>query len=481
MKQIPSIRKNYIYNVTMSFINTFLSLITYPYITRVLGPESFGMVNFAASIANYFLLISSLGLPLYGMREIAKARNDREKLDRVFSELFFISIIFTVISLIFYILLLLFVPKIRSELPLYLVFGASILLNPLSMDWLYSGLEKYPYISLRNSILKVISTAMIFIAVLRNDDFVKYAAVSLIPVIGADVVNCFNLKNIVKLQWRSLSLKKHMPYLLTTFLIIFSLSLGLEKVILGFMTGDKDVGYYSLADKVLQTILIFITSISTVLMPRISNYFSNNKIDNIHSILNKSMKFIFLLSIPFCVCAIFLSDYLALFFGGIKFTNSVDTIKIMSPILVLTGLARLTGEQTLYSTGQERKYLFCIIMGIIVSLVLNILFIPVMKQNGSALALILSQFLVCILQVAFGWQYLKKGFLDHENLYYLISAVPMAAVIILCKRLNFFYLLDFIIAGTAGMIVYLGVLTLLKESLLGEIYKSRLNPFIKRS
>ncbi len=169
-------------------------MITFPYISRVLEPDGVGKVNLALSIVGYFVMISQVGIPVYGIKEIAKVRDNKEKLGKIFSELFIINLIMMAISLSIYLTLFLFVEKIQNDKILFMVVGINIILNLFSIDWFYSGIEEYKYITIRSLVVRVLSIFLLFIFVKEKQDYIYYAALSVLSIGGANLANIIGLK-----------------------------------------------------------------------------------------------------------------------------------------------------------------------------------------------------------------------------------------------------------------------------------------------
>ena len=94
--------KNIFYNVLLAISQVLFPLITFPYLARTLGPENIGLINFAESFAKYFVVLAALGIPVYGVREIAKYANDKLKRSNLFLEIFSINLFCTLLfSLLF--------------------------------------------------------------------------------------------------------------------------------------------------------------------------------------------------------------------------------------------------------------------------------------------------------------------------------------------------------------------------------------------
>ena len=152
--KIKSVKFNFIMNFILTASNFIFPLITFPYVSRILGVSGTGKVSFAISVVSYFTMVAALGIPTYGIRTTAKVRDDQEKLNRTTQEILSIHLFMMLLVSIVYILAILFVPRFQSDRTLFLVVGVSILLDPLGVNWLYQGLEQYGYIAKRSIFLK---------------------------------------------------------------------------------------------------------------------------------------------------------------------------------------------------------------------------------------------------------------------------------------------------------------------------------------
>ena len=105
--KVKSLTTNSIYYLLYNVMNVIFPFVTGIYVARVLLPTNIGDVAYAQNIAQYFVILSFLGIPTYGLREISKVRNEKDKLNKLFSELFIINLISTIFfSLIYFSLIL---------------------------------------------------------------------------------------------------------------------------------------------------------------------------------------------------------------------------------------------------------------------------------------------------------------------------------------------------------------------------------------
>ena len=153
MKQ-KSIKLNFIMNATLLISAFIFPLITFPYVSRILGPSGTVNVSFATSIVTYFALFAQLGIPTYGIRATARVRDDKVLLSKTVQEIFIINAVMCVLAYIVFFVVLNLVPKMYNDKVLFIIISSTILFNSVGMDWLYKGLEKYTYITLETIIFK---------------------------------------------------------------------------------------------------------------------------------------------------------------------------------------------------------------------------------------------------------------------------------------------------------------------------------------
>ena len=184
-----SIKKNFIYNSILTSANIVFPLITAPYLSYTLGAENIGKVNFATSIVNWFILISSFGIPRYGIREIARNRDNKKELTNTFWNLILIQASLSIIAIIVYLLAIFNVPRFESELNIHLMMVMMLILNVFSIDWFYQGIEEYSYITIRNIAFKIISIILMFAIVKNSDDYMIYAGINIFGLCFNNVLN----------------------------------------------------------------------------------------------------------------------------------------------------------------------------------------------------------------------------------------------------------------------------------------------------
>ncbi|MBO5627585.1 MAG: oligosaccharide flippase family protein, partial [Aeriscardovia sp.] len=171
---MASVKRNLFYNVLLNVSKVIFPLITAPYVTRVLDADDLGLANFANTYAGYFALVAVLGVPFYGLREIAKVRDNKQQTNRLFNELFSIAIINTIFICTIYIISIFLIGQLRSDYIVFLITGIVLYCSPFTIDWLYGGLENYKIITIRSLIIKILSISSLFLFVRDKNDFIVF-------------------------------------------------------------------------------------------------------------------------------------------------------------------------------------------------------------------------------------------------------------------------------------------------------------------
>lgn len=475
---MKSLKSNFIFNIFRIITNLLFPIITFPYISRILNPEGVGKVIFTNSISAYFLMFASLGIPLYGIREVAKVRDNKEKLEKSTSEIFVLNLITTVVVTIFYFGAL-YLGYLGKEKYLLEIMSLNIFLTFLGVEWFYQGMEEYKYITIRSTIFRIISLILIFTLVRTKEDYIIYGAITVLSTVGSNILNFFKLKTFTKLSFKKLNIKRHLKPILTIFSMNIAISIytNLDNVMLGYRSTEVSVGLYSSGIKLVKLVLGIVTSLGAVMLPRISNYIHNGMENELKNLLDKAFKFIILLSLP-CFLGLYLtSKEIILIFSGEGFIDAIDTMKYLTPIIIFIALSNFVGIQILYPRGEERRVLISVIIGAVVNFSLNWILIPKYAQNGAAISTSIAEGLVLLTQIILGYKYLKFIKFNFEFFKAIIATIFMGIMIIIFNKyyLNNIYLsllFKILIGGSS----YLIALIVLKDKFIYEI----LNKILKR-
>ena len=198
---MSSIKKNFIFNAILSLSQVIFPLITFPYVARIILPTGIGTVTFIDSICRYVILFSALGIPIYGVREVAKVKNDKIKLNKIFTELICIHFIISCIILVFFVIVIFSVSTFNENIQFYFWGLLLILSNVFMVEWYFQGIGEFKYITIRNLVLKTFLTLMIFLIVEEKEDVLIYFILLVLMSILNAVVNFVYAKQTIKLDF----------------------------------------------------------------------------------------------------------------------------------------------------------------------------------------------------------------------------------------------------------------------------------------
>lgn len=392
------IKRNLIYNSLLSVSQILFPLIIFPYTFKILQPDGIGLVSFADSLSQYLISFAAIGIPIYGVIETAKVRRDPERLSKLFSELLLIQVVLSLAICLVYICLIFTVPKLAEHKLLYFIGCGILLTNVLAVEWFFQGIERFSYITVRTILIRVLFIILIFVLVKKKADFVLYYALTFVTALLNGIVNFTYACREVKLKTSGLSIRRHLKPLIHIFFsnVAISVYILLDTVILGFLADDAAVGYYSTAVKICKIPLAFMTALSTVLIPRISASFSSGDRDYLKTLVRKSFAYIVLLSIPIGAGLILLAPEIILLLANQRFLPAIPVIRVMAPLTLIIGLSNLFGMQILTSMGKEKLTLYAVTVGMVLSVVLNLILIPRFSYMGAAWTTLITEGLVTV-------------------------------------------------------------------------------------
>ena len=482
--KIHSVKYNFIMNAILTVAGIIFPLITFPYISRVLLVEGSGKVAFATSVVTYFTMFASLGIPTYGVRACAIVRDNKEKLSKTVQELLIISGGTTLLTYIVFGISLFVIPEFAQERTLLLIVGLGIGLNTIGVQWLYNALEQYSYITTCSILFKVIGMILMFLLVKESSDYQIYGGVYVIASFGSYVLNFICLRKFVTFQKTgTYQFKQHLKHIMVFFAMSAgaSIYLNLDVVMLRFLQSNEAVGYYNAGIKVKTVLVTCVTSLGTVLLPRLSYYIETADKKAFQLMVGKAFRFVFVAASAVTVYFSIFARESILLLSGEAFLPAVGPMMIIMPTVLLIGLSNVTGIQILTPNGREREVMYSIWGGAILDFVLNLIVIPKFSANGAALSTLLAEGMVLLLQCWFLrdvlWSYIRQ-----VQCWKIVIALAVASVMTIPVKIwidsgVFVTLLVSAIVFFGG---YAVVLLLLKEPFVSEILNSGIHAIVRK-
>lgn len=383
-----SLKKNIIYSSILTAANYIFPLVTYPYVSRVLGVDNIGACNFVDSVINYFILFSMLGISTVGIREISQARSDREKLNQTFSRLFTINTVSTTAVLIALLVSMFTVPQLRENSHLMWIGVLKLISNYLLIEWLYKGLEEFKYITSRTVLVKCLYVVAVFLFIKSPADTTIYYMLLTLMITGNALINivhsCKYVKYSLTLQKSSALLKAII--ILGIYAFLTSMYTTFNVVYLGFECGDTEVGYYATSTKIYRMILSVFTAVTGVMMPRLASLLSEGKFGTFRSLLKKSFRILFIIFIPTSLAIGIFAPQIIYLIAGAGYEGAIMPLRIISPLLLIIGLEQIIIIQGLMPLKKDKEVLINSAAGAATGIIANLILVPQYGATGAAIS-----------------------------------------------------------------------------------------------
>ncbi|MGM9874081.1 MAG: oligosaccharide flippase family protein [Bacilli bacterium] len=498
-----NIRINVIVNIIRTIVLTLLSFITFPWVCRYLGDEMVGVYTWINTFIGYFLILAKVGIPNLALRECVKVRDDKEKLSNVAQLFVIIQMCTTIISFILMSITVLMVPALKENYTLIFLLSLNFLTGAFSFEWLFIALEKQFYMAIRSIITLSLSAILVVTFVTSPSDIYIYALLTTLYTAITTIVNLINAKKYI-------SFKKTMPYNLKMFIrpminltvisFVISLYNQIDTFTLGFIDeSKKEVASYSVGVKGIDIIISIMTSLSTVFVPRSAYYYEKEDKRFFFNLTRYSMNICLFIVVPAIITMSILSQDITSLISG-NFSSDINSsygsakyVLIILSIMMLTySLSDMIYGQILLPMKKEKHYLYALLCGSGLNLILSLIFgIFVFKNNpaiGIAIATLISELCVFTYLAIYSWKYIKKALFNMNTLKILIAGILITVASLLLYHpvellLNNFitstsliYLLRLIIIVAVDAIIYIGTLLILKEDLIYSFIRKKPKP-----
>jgi O-antigen/teichoic acid export membrane protein len=448
------VRKNFIYSSILTCASYIFPLLTFPYVSRVLGVNNIGICNFVDSIIRYYVLFSVLGINILGNREIAACMGNRYKLDKCFSSLFALNIISTLIVLVIFVFCTLYIPALSPYKDMMFIGGFKIVFTLFLIEWFFKGVEDFKYITIRSILIKAIYVVCVFVFVKKADDYPIYYALSVAMAVANCFFNWFYRRKFATFILKLIDFKPYIKpfFILGTSTLLSSMYTSFNVTYLGFVSGATEVGYYTTATKLFTVVLALFSAFTGVMTPRISSLFAENDINKIKQLTANSFELLIIITMPLVVYMIVFAPQIIILISGLGYEGAITPMRIVMPLLLLIGIEQILVLQLLIPFKQDKAIFINFLIGACIGLFCNIVFVSQMGSVGSAIAWVISEIMV------FGsaYYYVKKIigniFPFKSIVMNLLFLLPLVAIF------YFVYMLDFSSILTLGLSIIILVI-----------------------
>lgn len=463
---------NAMLNIIKQISTLAFQLITFPYVSRVLGKVNYGKYSWATSIIEYFFYIAGFGISTYAIRECARIRDDRKKTSDLCSELFSLNLITTILAYIILLIFTIFWKKMQGYRTLIFILSFRIIATTIGVEWVYTIYEDYLNITIRQIVTQVVGLMLTLLLVRQRDDYVLYALATVIAMSGANLFNFFYSKKYIDLHITiKVNIVKYFRPLLMIFfysimVIIYSSS---DITMLGLLSDDSHVGIYSVASKIYGLAKNIFIAALVPLIPRVAYYLGNNKMEDIKRLVQKTLDIMLFLVLPGLLLMILYSKNIILLLCGTEYIDAFRPLQLLSIALLFALCASIFTSAIMIPNRQEKEVTIITIISATSNIILNLLLIPWIQENGAAITTIIAEAIVCIVSGLYCRKYFKLSEIGHEIIYIILGCLGIIACNFIVNKIIYNPIGQMFIGGFSSIIVYLCLMFFINRRLVEEI------------
>lgn len=473
-KSNKSLVKNASLNVIKQVCTLAFSLITFPYVSRVLGDASYGKYSFATSIIEYLLIFSASAGGAYAIREGARIKNNNKEITTFSSEIFSIGCLFTISAYVVLFLLFILFPRIFLYKNLLLILSLRLLATTIGVEWIFNIFEDFKNITIRQISVQIIGLILTLILVHSPNDVNLYAIATVVAMSGANLINFFVSRKYVKIKFtKKMHLKQHIrPIMLILFYsAMITIYSNADIIMLGLMTNDSVVGAYSVAAKIYGIAKNIFIAALTVLLPRMSSYLGNNDITKMKEVINKTLKILLIGLVPAIILLFYYSNVVIFIVAGNNYLQGTVPLQLLSIALLFAIISSLLTTNIMIPNRQENKITIIVTISALSNIILNYLMIPIFGASAASITTVIAEMIVCIGSIIY-----TKSYIEFKKLFFVISKILLASffmllILFIVSIFNLSGILELFIGSIIACIGYIFCLIALKIRSIKEFIK----------
>ena len=464
-----SIKKNFAYSSILTVSGYLFPLLTFPYVSRVLGVTNIGICNYIDSIITYFCVFSAMGISVVGVREIARVSDSIVERSNTFINILLINSGFTLFSIVALLICIFSISDFFQYRTLFYIGILKLLSNLFLVEWFYKGLEDFGYITKRAIIVKALYVLSVFALVKVQDDYIIYFFLTIFHISVNAFINIIHIRK--SIIFRNIHIRIA-PYIksyiiMGVYMILTTMYTTFNIAILGYISGPTEVGYFTTATKVFSIILALFTAFTGVMLPRMSSLLANHEEKRFLSLIDKSMSALFIFAFPTVAFFVVFSPDVIYLIGGKGYEGAIMPFRIIMPLLFIVGYEQILIIQALMPMKKDKAIFTNSCIGATVGLLLNLILIPVWGSIGTSIAYFLCELSVLCSALFFMRLYTNYRIPYREFLYQLMSNVPLFIIYILIyKNCEMNYIFKLLLTGAiVGMYTFVNNYYFVKNEL----------------
>jgi O-antigen/teichoic acid export membrane protein len=433
-----SLFQNIIYKVLLNVFNLILPLLVGPYVNRALGPESLGHVQWTESIYSYFLIFASFGVYQYGLRELSRIKDDKQKVSQLFTSLFLISAVTGITAVLIYFGFSYLKYEGIVIFPLLMIFGFNLIVNIFFVEWVNEAMENYAFITIKTIIVRSIYVVLIFVFIHTAEDYKHYAILLVVTALLNNIISFVYIKRKIKFDFKNITIKKHLKpmFLVVIFANANVLYTLLDRIMIGEYLNSKAVAFYVIPQQIMGIISTLLLSVIQVTIPRLSYMLGTDDEKSYITLLNNISKVYFAFLFPAAVGLYLIADIAVLLYGGGSYVSAAPVLSVFAFYMVALGIDSILANQIMYVKKKEHILVRLAFLCGFINLLLNIglLQFGLFTPRNAIITTVLANLLLILLEYGYIRRYLKVDYRLFElskfkYLFYGLLFIPVTYAI----------------------------------------------------
>lgn len=374
---------------TVQLVNYVFPLITVPYVSRIIGPESYGIINYATAFIAYFTLLIGYGFDLTATRKIARNPDDNVYVSRVFSQIVNARILLFLISVLFFLICILVVEPLRNNIYVTLIIFVSTISVVLVPQYIYQGKQQLSIFAFLNFLKGLISTILVFVLIKTRSDYVILPAINvMVGLLGSVLLLIYACRKFnLTYQWVKMKDTFRLLYdekVIFISTVVISLYTTTNTVVLGLFVPAAEVGYFTVSLSLLNVISSVISiPFSSAIFPYVGNAFANNREAGLE-VIRKILPLISYLTLFAGIVLFVFAPLIIHVFYGNQFHNAVISFRIMVFTPFVISMSNVFGIQTMLNLNMDKTFFKATATASIIGLLLNIFMSKFFGYLGTA-------------------------------------------------------------------------------------------------
>lgn len=364
--------KNFTYLSILNGLNIVLPLLVIPYLTNVIGVAHYGVYAYILVLVQNINVVTQYGFQFSATKKISQNRDDHSFLEQYCSNILCARFLVATLCIALVLALSHWALDTSDRFFMFLTAIGMIYGDVFIPTWLFQGLERMKYMTIVNSSSKILFTILIFVVVIRPEDYEYIMLLNSLGFLLAAILSMVLVRKQFKIRLPKPRMKEVFSELRESLSLCFSmigidLYRNMNVVVLNFFVSDAAMGVYALAERVIKAAQSFITPVSQALFPHMSLKIKQEGVGKSMVLLRRAAIFLFILTIVVALGIFFCGDFLVSLVGK-DFSEIKPLMNWMYPVLIFGCMNFLLGFVGLVNLNQQKYFFFAVFISGTISL-----------------------------------------------------------------------------------------------------------------